>query len=158
MKSVKNFFKGFTYAFSGLVFCIRTCKNFRFHIVAMLYVLYFSKYFAFDGVTYALLFVLFALVLGAEAFNTALEQACDSITDKPHEGIKHAKDAAAASVLITAVFALAVAAVLFFKDMKILYVLWEYVSDPVKLCALLVSLILSFIFVFCEGIFKNGKQ
>lgn len=158
MSSLKRFIKSFTYAFSGLCFCIRSCRNFRFHIVVMLYVLYFSRHFDFNAATYAVLFVLFALVLCAETFNTALEQACNSITEKPLESIGRAKDAAAASVLIAAVFSLAVAAVLFFKDFKLFFVLAEYITDPLKLSALVISLVVSFIFVFCEGIYKNGKQ
>lgn len=157
MNSVKKFLKGFTYAFSGLLFCIRSCKNFRFHLVAAAFVLYFSKHFDFDLSTYLALFILFAMVLSAEAFNTALEQVCDSITDKPLESIKHAKDAAAAAVLITAVFATVIAIILFLKDFKIIYVLIDYVTNPLKCIALLAALALSFIFVFCEGLYKNGK-
>ncbi len=53
------------------------------------------------------------VVLAAEAFNTALEAACDAASPDLHPLIKRAKDAAAAGVLVAALAAVVVGALLF---------------------------------------------
>ena len=54
-----------------------------------------------------------ALVIAAEAFNTALEKMADAIHPDKNDGIGNAKDLAAGSVLITAIAALIVGIIIF---------------------------------------------
>ncbi len=61
----------------------------------------------------ALVALTIGLVLAAEAFNTALEAACDAFSPEVHPLIKRAKDASAAGVLIAAVAAVVIGALLF---------------------------------------------
>lgn len=55
----------------------------------------------------------FALVLGMELLNTAIEAFCDVVSPGYHPLVRKAKDAAAGAVLVSAVFALLVGIVIF---------------------------------------------
>ena len=54
-----------------------------------------------------------ALVLAAEALNTAVEQACNAITREHNPAIKAAKDVAAGAVLIAAIASALIGASIF---------------------------------------------
>jgi diacylglycerol kinase (ATP) len=54
-----------------------------------------------------------ALVWGAEAMNTAVEMACDAISQDHHPLIGKAKDAAAGAVLVAAIAAVIIGALVF---------------------------------------------
>ena len=62
---------------------------------------------------WAALLLTLALVIGAEALNTAVEQAVDLASPASHPKARAAKDAAAGAVLVCAVAAVGVAAALF---------------------------------------------
>lgn len=157
MNSLKNFLTSFTYAFSGLVYCVRSCRNFRFHIVAGLFVLYFSRFFDIDKTSLAVIVLLIGAVLCAEAFNCALEKTCDAVTEKENITIKKAKDAAAAAVLVLAITAIIIA-LLFFGNADGFINAYRFISSSyIRIIIFFAACIASIIFVFCERIFKNGK-
>ncbi len=157
MKSIKKLCLSFKYAFSGLFYCIKTCRNFRIHTVAALLVLYLSKFYSFSVAEYSLLFFIIAAVISSECFNTSIEQLCDSITVDFSEKIKRAKDTAAAAVLCFAVAAVAIALKLF-VNFKVFKQILIYYSEPLNLVFLIISVILAIIYIFYEDIFKNAKQ
>ena len=62
---------------------------------------------------WALLLICFALVLGAEAINTAVERVVDIVSPQWHPLARDAKDLAAGGVLITAIVAAVVGVIVF---------------------------------------------
>ena len=157
MNTLTKFLKGFTYAFSGLIYCVKSCRNFRFHMVAGTFVLYFSRFFDIDKTSLAVIISLIGTVLCAEAFNCALEKTCDAVTEKEKKKKKKAKDAAAAAVLILAVTAVVIA-ILYFLNADGFVNAYRYISASVSRIIIFFGVcIVSVIFVFCERIFKNGK-
>ncbi len=157
MKAIKKLFFSFKYAFSGLVYCIKNCRNFRIHTVAAFFVLYLSKFYSFSAAEYSILFLVVASVISAECFNTSIEQVCDAVTTDFSKQIKTAKDTAAAAVFCIAIFAVVIALKLFI-DFDVFNQIYVYYSSPLKLIFLSVSVILSIIYIFYEDIFKNAKQ
>lgn len=108
-----KFFSRFWHALCGVAHCIQTEQNFRIHITAACTVLIFSAFYGLSASDYPVLLLTIALVLSLEAVNTAIERAVDLAAENPHPLAKTAKDAAAGSVLVAAVGALAIAFFLF---------------------------------------------
>lgn len=103
----------FRAAIAGIAFLLRTQVSARWHLVGT--VLTIAAGF-FCGVTrgeWLALILAIALVWITEAINTALEQACDAITREQRPEIGHAKDVAAAAVLVAAIFAIVVGLIVF---------------------------------------------
>ena len=105
---LRKFIKSFTFAFEGLKLAIQVDQNVRFHIaIGVLIVIasYLLKVNKFE-----LLFILFSIffVLITEMVNTAIEEMTNLIIQEHRLEAKIAKDVAAASVLLSAVFAVIV--------------------------------------------------
>lgn len=111
---VVRFIRSFRYAARGVCLCLRE-RNFRFHTVAAAYVLLLARHFLQSAGEWCALILTIALVLCAEAVNTAVEQAVDLACPRQDERAARAKDAAAGAVLLCAVAAVAVACALFLR-------------------------------------------
>lgn len=157
MKAIKKLLFSFKYALSGLLFCFKTGRNFRIHIIAALFVLYFSRFYSFSSVEYSLLIFLVAFILAAECINTAIEQLCDAVTTEYSTHIKKAKDVAAGAVMCGAIASVVIAFILFF-DRDVFKQIYVYYSSSIKLVFLFITIVLSIIIIFIEDIFKNAKQ
>ncbi len=157
MNAFKKLYNSFKYAFSGVFYCIKTCRNFRIHTVAAAFVVYFSTFYSFSASEKGILYLIIALVLAAECINTSIEQFCNAVTRDFSPYIKKAKDAAAAAVLCVAITSVVIAISLFF-DLKIISEILVYFSSPMKLIILLLAIILAIVYIFYEDIFKNAKQ
>jgi diacylglycerol kinase len=96
-----------------MVFITRTQPNWRLHLGAAVgaIVTGFALGLSFGELSMVVLAI--GLVLTAEAANTAVEATVDALEQPPSMAAKHAKDAAAASVLVAALTSLAVAGLLF---------------------------------------------
>lgn len=96
-----------------MAFITRTQPNWRLHLgaAAGAIVIGFALGLSFGELSMVVLAI--GLVLTAEAANTAVEAAVDAQEQPPSMTAKHAKDAAAASVLVAALTSLAVAGLLF---------------------------------------------
>ncbi len=114
--SLKNSFK---YAFKGIYFVLCHERNMRIHIVAALYVAFFSAFYNFSKGEIALLIITCALVMIFEVLNTSIEVIVDKISPEYSPLAKVAKDVAAGAVLLSAVMAVAVGLVLFLDIEKI---------------------------------------
>lgn len=148
--------KSFKHALSGVAFCLWHERNFRIHIVFAIYALYFSKYYYFSRFDYIILFVLFAMVIGAEMINTAIEQFVDIETEVFNFRAKAAKDIAAGAVFVSAAFAVAIGILLYFDLNTFSIIINDFFNNPIKLIAFLCSLVLAALFVKF-GIVKNNK-
>ena len=102
---MKSFLRGFVYAGRGLWFCVRHERNFRVHLAVGAYVLVLAPYFSLSRGEWAALLAVIALVLAAEAVNTAVEQAVNLASPQRRMRARVAKDVAAGAVLLCALFA-----------------------------------------------------
>jgi diacylglycerol kinase len=105
--------QSFRHAFAGLAFVVRHEPNMRIHIAAAVLAVVLGWLLQIDPLEWRWLILAIGLVLGAEALNTAVEQACNAITRQHNAAIKAAKDVAAGAVLIAAATAALIGASVF---------------------------------------------
>ncbi|MBR4888841.1 MAG: diacylglycerol kinase family protein [Clostridia bacterium] len=147
----------FAAAGRGLWVALREESHLRFHLVAAVYVLYFSRWYGFARGEYALLFVLFGLVCGLEMANSALERLCDRVCGEYDPAIGRVKDMAAGAVLAAAVCAVGVALVLFWQPAVLAAIAREFWGQPWRLALLLLSAVFSVWFI-CGFSAKNKNN
>jgi len=111
-QSVIHTFKN---AFSGVYYCIWHERNMKVHIGAMIVATFLSWWFALGKYEILILLLTIEGVLVAEMINTVVETLVDMISPEFHPLAKIAKDIAAGTVLITAIFSLVVGYMLFFS-------------------------------------------
>jgi diacylglycerol kinase len=105
--------QSFGHAGRGLGVLWRTQWNFRIHLIAGLGAICLACYFQISAVEWLFLVVAIALVLSAEALNTAIERTVDLVEPKRNPWARDAKDLAAAAVLIASLCSLIVGIILF---------------------------------------------
>lgn len=103
----------FGYAFSGLKQTYLTESNFRFHVVVAVLVLLAGWLFQISSNEWLWILLAITLVLAAELLNTALESLTNIASPQIQPLAKKTKDAAAAAVLLCALFALGAGIVIF---------------------------------------------
>ena len=103
---MKRFLKSVTYAINGLLSALKTERNLRIDIAAMLIAIAFGFYLKLSIITWGLITLVIGFVLVAELFNTAIERLGDEAANGVQKQlIKRAKDIAAAGVLLSAMTA-----------------------------------------------------
>jgi diacylglycerol kinase len=112
---MNKFIKGFGYAFAGIWQLIQHGRNFRVQLLALICVISAGIYFHITSEEWCAILGVSALVLSLEAINTSIEKLCDLYTTEQHPTIKTIKDIAAGAVLISALFALVIAFIIFTK-------------------------------------------
>jgi diacylglycerol kinase (ATP) len=110
----RQFMFGFEAAVAGVLRTVATQRNMKLHTTAALMVMLVGMALPLDLATRSAFVFAIAAVMFAEIFNTAIEALVDLFIGTYHRLAMHAKDAAAAGVLI-----LAVAAVVIFFDIII---------------------------------------
>lgn len=145
----------FAAAGRGLWAVLREESHLRFHLVAAIYVLYFSRWYGFSKSEYAVLFALFGLILGLECVNSAVERLCDRVCGEFDPAIGRIKDMAAGAVLAASVCAAAVALLFFWDTAVIAEIFRTFLGQPWRLALLLLSAVLAVWFV-CG--FSRKKQ
>lgn len=145
---LKGVGKSFFCAFRGIVYCVRHERNLRFHLVAAVYVFYFSIFYDFSRAEYAALALTCAFVIAAELFNTAVEVVIDKISPRFSVFAMIGKDIAAGAVLVSAAAALTVGAVLFWDVPTLSRILNFFISHWLPPLVLLLSVVFSVLFVF----------
>ncbi len=156
---LKKFFKSFYYAFNGLIYCLRKERNFRFHLIFMTYmvsILGLTDWFVLTRTDWALLLLACCGVISGEVMNTAVENAVNHAEKGKSEYARVSKDTAAASVLISAVFAIIIGFVVLFQKEAFISMFGYFKTNPLMLLLLVVSLIPSCLFIF-KGIPSKRK-
>lgn len=154
---MKKFFKSFVYAWHGIT---EACKqrNFRFHICATVFVVFFAaKFYGFSAERWAILLLTCAGALALEAVNTGLERLADKVTEENSHRIRVAKDCAAGAVLIWAIFAVAVGVCLFW-DIDRFSLIRQYFSALPRLVVLVLAIALAWVFVFLPEYISDRKN
>ncbi len=148
---MKAFLRSFVYAAEGIWETICSQRNFRFHIIAAVYVTAFSFFYELSRTDYILLVLTFSSVMASEMINTAVENAVDLSTKEYDKTAKFAKDAAAGAVLVTAVFAV-IAGLLLFLDFDVIKSIINYYSTHfLPLIGLIISIPAALWFIFGTG-------
>ena len=154
---MKAFLKGFVYAGRGFWFCLRHERNFRIHLTAAAAVLALAPFFRLTRGEWAALILTLALVIGAEALNTAVEQAVDLASPGHHPKARAAKDAAAGAVLVCAAGAVGVGIALFFRP-AVWAALWTgLLARPWLIAAPLLFAALALWFIIGGGVKGDPK-
>ena len=120
----------------------------RIHLVTAAYVLFFSLFYRFTAVEYAILLLAFALMFASEIINTAIETLVNLETAAYDHLARNAKDISAGAVFVCAVFAVIIGICLFWNPDVLLHILHVIILNPAHLVLFLLSLVLSFIFIF----------
>lgn len=105
--------RSFKYAFRGIATLFRTAPNARIHAVAAVLVVAAGFLFDISAGEWCIVILCIGAVIAAEAVNSAIEFLADRISSERHPLLKHAKDVAAAAVLILAITAVVEAAIIF---------------------------------------------
>ena len=138
------------FAGRGVWFCIRHERNFRVHMAVAAYVLLLAPYFSLSRGEWAALLAVVALVLAAEAVNTAVEQVVNLASPRRRTRARVAKDVAAGAVLLCAAGALAAGLFLFLRP-EAFAMQADFLRCPWKPALLAASLPLAVWFVICGG-------
>lgn len=100
---MKKLIHSFKYAIEGIVSSFKTEKNMKIHIFMMICVIGLGIFFQISKIEWMICILLFALVIGAELFNTAIETVVDMVMPDKNEKAKLAKDVSAGAVLVFAI-------------------------------------------------------
>lgn len=106
--------RSFRYAFAGFAFLVRNEHNARIHLGIAAAVVLAGLWFRIGLDDWRWILAAIALVLAAEAINTAIEQLCDVVSTEHVPGIGHAKDVASCAVLFASMGAVAIGAATFY--------------------------------------------
>ncbi len=105
--------KSFSYAFKGIATLFTTQPNARVHAFVLTLVIGAGFYFKIERTEWLSITLVAALVLSAEAMNTAIEFVVDLASPDYHPLAGKAKDVAAAAVLLAAFGAVIVGLIIF---------------------------------------------
>ncbi len=103
----------FRNAFHGIWTAISTQANLRIHFVIASFVFLATVYFRVSIFEILVLVLTIMVVILAEMINTSIEFVCDAITLEHNPVIKYAKDVAAGAVLLSVIFAIIIAFMIF---------------------------------------------
>ena len=162
---MKGLLKGFVYAGSGIITCIRQERNMRVHLVCMIYMysyLLIYDFFEVSRTQFAIIFIANAIVVMGELFNTAIEAVVDMAEEKFSEKYnrlaKISKDTAAGAVLVGAIFAVCTGIAILAQPDAFRAMLAYYAEKPYMIAVLIASLVLSFTFIFTGFNFKKKDK
>ena len=121
MKSKKNEIKvkskkiinSFKYAIQGILTSFKTERNMKIHICIMILVIIAGILFKINKYEWIICVICFAIVIGGELFNTAIETVVDMVMPYKDEKAKLAKDVSAGAVLVLAMGAAIVGFIIF---------------------------------------------
>lgn len=105
--------RSFGYASEGLVYLIRTQRNFRIHLLVALAAVTAGVLSGLNAVEWAVLILTIALVIMTEGLNTGIELAVSLASPERRPEAKAAKDIAAGTVLLAAIASVGVGIALF---------------------------------------------
>ena len=150
-----GFFRGFAYAAHGILSAIREERNLRFHLVAAVFVLYFSRFYPFTRAERLLLVVLICGVLSLELVNSAIERAVARPGPERFFIAGAVKDMAAGAVLVFSLGAAVCGVWLFFDPAVLRAIAAYFVAAWYRLPLLAAALAAGYGFVF---LYRKGAH
>ena len=115
---MKKFIDSVNHSLSGIIHAFKTEKNMKIHFGVSLVVITLSISTHVTRFELLAIVISITLVMLAELFNTAIEAVVDLITDEYHELARIAKNVAAGAVTLTALNALVVAYLVFYRKIS----------------------------------------
>jgi diacylglycerol kinase (ATP) len=109
----RSFNESINDALSGIKHCLLTQRNIKIHLAAAVLVLLASWLLGLSRLEFAVVIFAIALVLTAEMFNTAVEEAIDLYVKTYSTGARLAKHVAAGAVLTAAICAVVIGLLIF---------------------------------------------
>ena len=146
----KSIIRSFRHAMNGLIFSLKTGRNLRIHFCALFFTTIFGLIYGLDKFGFALLFLISAVVITVEILNTAIESVVDMHTQHFSPYAKKAKDIAASAVLITALFAVFIAILLFSDVTKLQHVYTFFINTPLYILPLIVAISAAIYLIYGE--------
>lgn len=113
MKRVWKFLSSFRCGLQGICYVISSEQNMRVHLAFTVAVLLAAWYFALQPWEWVAVLLCIGMVLAMECVNTAIERMGDQVTREFTPLMQHAKDAAAAGVLLAAMTAAVIGCIIF---------------------------------------------
>ena len=111
--SEHNLIHSFAHAFDGIIHGLKAERNMVIHFAIMAIVITFGLVLRCSTIEWCILLILFALVIGFELLNTAIETSIDITTPNIHPLAKIAKDTAAGAVLVASLAAAIIGFIIF---------------------------------------------
>jgi diacylglycerol kinase len=108
-----NLFQTFLNAFKGIIFVLKTERNFQIEIIALLINLFLMVYFKTTTIESAIILMLCFSVLALELINTAIEKMADFVEPNFNPKIGIIKDIAAGAVLMAAILSVVVGFIIY---------------------------------------------
>jgi len=105
--------KNFKYAINGIWYSVKTEKNMKIHLALVIIVSAMGFYFNISATEWMVQLLLFALVIGTEMINTAIERITDVQYQELNENAGVIKDVAAGAVLFVSVVALIIGFIIY---------------------------------------------
>lgn len=109
----RNYFESQKFALQGIRLIIVNERNFRTQLVVAVIAVIGGLLLQITHQDWVALFVVIALVLVAEAFNSVVEAICDTISRDYRINIKYAKDVSAGAVFVSAAVSLLAGIIIF---------------------------------------------
>lgn len=104
----------FRCAFRGIFQALKTEKNFKLHLLAMIIVMLMAWYFQLSTGEYLVLIITVLLVIITELLNTAIEYTVDLVCGNRYSELaKYAKDIAAGATLLAALGSVVIGCIIF---------------------------------------------
>ncbi len=156
LHELKAFFRGFSYAFSGIIYAVRSQRNMRFHLCAGITALVMSFICGISDMELCVVLLCISAVISSELMNTAVESAADIASGEKNDPLaKAAKDCAAGAVLISALVSAACGAVIFLRPERLALLADFFAGKPFLWILSAAWLAAAFVFVFGK---KNKKK
>ena len=105
--------RAFGYAINGIGLFFWKERHAKIHAVASFFIIALSYYFSITSSEWLWVLLCITLVIVTEMINTAIERLCNKLSTEIDLDIKIIKDVSAGFVLISSLFAVAVAAIIF---------------------------------------------
>ena len=109
------FYKSVWNSINGLIWMLKSERNFQLEILALLLNLFLIVYLQLDTTDAALILIVCFSVLSLEILNTCIEKICDVIQPEYDEKIKTIKDIAAGAVVLMAMASVFVGILVYWK-------------------------------------------
>lgn len=113
--------RSFRYAYEGIKYALDTQRNMKFHFFVAFLVLLAALFVKLPKTDILFILLAVTLMIVTELINTAVEKAVDLAMPDRHPLAKIAKDVAAASVLVSAGFAVIVGMIVFYEPIDKLF-------------------------------------
>ena len=121
-KTSSNVLKSFKYAFSGIIYVLKTSRNFKIQLIFAVTSLMIGFLLQISQSNYVILIATIISVLILEILNTSIESIVDLVVKKEFSSLaKISKDASAGAVLLASINSVIIAVYIFVPKIKLLF-------------------------------------